>query len=180
MRAYLMGYAGNSVLQRKFEQCGSFILFPHENTKGYLPPISEDGSLLLDGGYVNILPADIMRHQMGATVVIAVDVSQEVVMDYHEYGDHLNGWWLLWNSWNPFVKTVKVPSMGDISERLAWVSADRHKKKVKEDVDLFLEPPVGNYRTLEFDKFDEIVARGYEYAKPRVEKWVKNNPHLIS
>lgn len=42
---------------------------------GYLPPLCDpdDGHLLLDGGYVNNLPADVMR-QMGARCVIAVDV----------------------------------------------------------------------------------------------------------
>lgn len=88
--------------------------------QSYLPPVSADGCLLVDGGYMNILPADIMKQQMGARTVIAVDVTQEVILDNYEYGTHLNGWWLLFNSWNPFVKTVKIPSMGDIAERLAW------------------------------------------------------------
>ena len=148
--------------------------------QSYLPPLSEDGTLLVDGGYMNILPADVMKKQMRARTVIAVDVSQEVVLDNYEYGSYLNGWWLLFNSWNPFVKTVKIPSMGDISERLAWVNGDVQKKKVREDIDLFLQPPVANYGVLEYDKFDEIVQIGYEHAKPRVENFVKKNPHLVS
>ena len=42
---------------------------------GYLPPLCDpdDGHLLLDGGYVNNLPADVMR-SMGARYVVAVDV----------------------------------------------------------------------------------------------------------
>ena len=32
---------------------------------GYLPPISENGSLLVDGGYLNVLPADVMRTKCG-------------------------------------------------------------------------------------------------------------------
>lgn len=39
---------------------------------GYLPPIAENGSLLVDGGYLNALPADIMKFKMGARTVIAV------------------------------------------------------------------------------------------------------------
>jgi lysophospholipid hydrolase len=65
--------------------------------QNYLPPLSEDGTLLVDGGYMNVLPADIMKRQMKARTVIAVDVSQEVVLDNFEYGTHLNGWWLLYN-----------------------------------------------------------------------------------
>ncbi|CAB9506410.1 Lysophospholipase NTE1 [Seminavis robusta] len=148
--------------------------------QSYLPPLSEDGVLLVDGGYMNVLPADVMKRQMKARTVIAVDVSAEVVLDNYEYGTHLNGWWLLYNSWNPFTQTVKIPSMGDISERLAWVNCDNQKKKVKEYIDLFLEPPVSNYGVLEYDKFDEIISIGYEHAKPKVDHFVKKYPHLVS
>ncbi len=45
----------------------------------YLPPLCDphDGHLLLDGGYVNNLPADIMRSR-GARYILAVDVGAEV------------------------------------------------------------------------------------------------------
>ena len=39
---------------------------------GYLPPIAEDDSLLVDGGYLNAVPADIMKYRMGARTVISV------------------------------------------------------------------------------------------------------------
>jgi len=66
--------------------------------------------------------------------------------------------------------------MGDINERLSWVSSERTKKdNIKNKVDLFLRPPVGNFGTLEFDKIDEIVKIGYDYAKPLVETWAEEN-----
>lgn len=52
---------------------------------GYLPPVSVDGALCVDGGYMNVLPADVMA-ESGAKKVIAVDVSYEKVEDYYEYG----------------------------------------------------------------------------------------------
>ena len=47
---------------------------------GYLPPLCDpvDGHLLVDGGYVNNLPADIMSQRMGAQTIIAVDVGGQV------------------------------------------------------------------------------------------------------
>jgi lysophospholipid hydrolase len=148
---------------------------------GYLPPISENNRLLVDGGYMNVVPADVMADNMGARRIIAVDVALEEKNDYYEYGTELSGLWLLWNSWNPFVQTVKVPSMGDINERLAWVSSERSKKDiVKNKVDLFLRPPVGHIGTLEYDKIDEIAKIGYEYAKPLVEEWAKENGFVTS
>ena len=50
----------------------------------YLPPIcvSEEAGdedhvvhYLVDGGYVNIMPADVMRREQGPELTIAVDVS---------------------------------------------------------------------------------------------------------
>jgi lysophospholipid hydrolase len=58
---------------------------------GYLPPVSENNSLLVDGGYLNAVPADVMRYMMGAHTVIAVDVLYESERDYYEYGTHLSG-----------------------------------------------------------------------------------------
>jgi len=73
---------------------------------GYLPPVSENGRLLVDGGYMNVLPADVMS-DMGAKKIIAVDVAREDKKKYYEYGTELSGLWLLYNSWNPFVQTGK-------------------------------------------------------------------------
>ena len=147
---------------------------------GYLPPISENGSLLADGGYMSVLPCDVMKEQAGARTVISVDVSSENQKDYYEYGTYLSGWWLLWNSLNPFSKTVNVPSMGDIQDALRWVSSDQHRRRMETVADLHLRPPIQDFGTLEYDKFDEIVERGYDHAKPLVEELVRKNPSLVS
>ncbi len=43
---------------------------------GVFPPVERDGQLLVDGGLLDNLPADVVR-EMGADVVIAVDVSTD-------------------------------------------------------------------------------------------------------
>ena len=47
---------------------------------GYMPPICDplDGALILDGGYVNNLPVDIMRERFSADRIVAVDVEGKV------------------------------------------------------------------------------------------------------
>lgn len=142
--------------------------------QGYLPPISEDGSVLLDGGYMNNLPADVMKDEGGIKYIVAVDVGSEPRRDYFSYGSSLSGWWLLWNKINPFAKTVSVPSMGDVSVALAYVSSEQHKDRMKaECIDLYLRPPVNEYATLQFDKMEEIIEVGYRYALPRIQAWAK-------
>ena len=54
---------------------------------------------------MNVLPADVMA-EFGAKKIIAVDVAAENKTVFYEYGTELSGFWLLWNSWNPFVQTV--------------------------------------------------------------------------
>ncbi|XP_056601502.1 patatin-like phospholipase domain-containing protein 7 isoform X2 [Triplophysa dalaica] len=78
---------------------------------GYLPPLCDpkDGHLLMDGGYINNLPADTAR-SMGAKLVIAVDVGTQDETDLTNYGDSLSGWWLLWKRLNPLAEKVKGQS----------------------------------------------------------------------
>ncbi|CAI5714397.1 unnamed protein product [Peronospora destructor] len=140
--------------------------------QGYFPPVSENGSLLLDGGYMNNLPADVMKEEGGIKYIFAVDVASESRTQFYHYGSALSGWWLLWNKLNPFAKTVVVPSMGDVSAALAYVSSEQHKNRVKEEcIDLYLRPPVKDYGTLEFNKMEEIIEVGYKYALPRIQAW---------
>lgn len=146
---------------------------------GYLPPIAENGQLLVDGAYMNALPADIMRYEMGASVVIGIDTNGESEREHYMWGNQLNGWWVLWNSLNPFAKTVKVPSMGDLSYMLSWCSSEKHRRDSRRICDLYLKPPVSYIGTLEYDKFDEIIEQSYIYSKDIIRTWVKDNPSLF-
>lgn len=47
---------------------------------------------------------------MGAKVVIAIDVGSRDETNLTNYGDSLNGWWLLWKRFNPLAEKVKVNS----------------------------------------------------------------------
>uniref|UniRef100_A0A8C7WI37 lysophospholipase n=1 Tax=Oncorhynchus mykiss TaxID=8022 RepID=A0A8C7WI37_ONCMY len=127
---------------------------------GYLPPLCDpkDGHLLMDGGYINNLPADVAR-SMGAKVVIAIDVGSQDETNLTNYGDSLSGWWLLWKRLNPLAEKVKVLNMAEIQTRLAYVCCVRQLESVKSsDYCEYIRPPIDRYRTLEFGKFDEIAV----------------------
>lgn len=134
---------------------------------GYLPPLCDpkDGHLLLDGGYVNNLPADIMHKMVGARIIIAVDVGSQDETDLYNYGDTLSGWWLLYNKWNPFVATVRVPNLPEIQSRLAYVSCVRQLDKVKQsDYCLYIRPPIDDFKSMQFGSFDKIFDIGYTHG----------------
>lgn len=135
---------------------------------GYLPPLCdpEDGHLLLDGGYVNNLPADVMYKTMGASTILAVDVGSQDETDLTNYGDSLNGWWLLWKKWNPFAEPIKVPSLPEIQSRLAYVCCVRQLEEVKlSDYCKYIRPPIDGYKTLDFGLFDQVFEVGYQHGR---------------
>ncbi|KAI4577797.1 hypothetical protein MJT46_003632 [Ovis ammon polii x Ovis aries] len=140
---------------------------------GYMPPLCDpkDGHLLMDGGYVNNLPADVAR-SMGAKVVIAIDVGSRDETDLTNYGDALSGWWLLWKRWNPLATKVKVLNMAEIQTRLAYVCCVRQLEMVKSsEYCEYLRPPIDSYGTLEFSKFDEICEVGYQHGRTVFDIW---------
>uniref|UniRef100_A0A8C2V0M9 lysophospholipase n=1 Tax=Chinchilla lanigera TaxID=34839 RepID=A0A8C2V0M9_CHILA len=143
---------------------------------GYMPPLCDpkDGHLLMDGGYINNLPADVAR-SLGAKVVIAIDVGSRDETDLTNYGDALSGWWLLWKRWNPLATKVKVLNMAEIQTRLAYVCCVRQLEMVKNsDYCEYLRPPIDSYRTLDFGKFDEICEVGYQHGRTVFDIWVRS------
>ncbi|KAM9438245.1 patatin-like phospholipase domain-containing protein 7 isoform 6-T15 [Salvelinus alpinus] len=143
---------------------------------GYLPPLCDpkDGHLLMDGGYINNLPADVAR-SMGAKVVIAIDVGSQDETNLTNYGDSLSGWWLLWKRLNPLAEKVKVLNMAEIQTRLAYVCCVRQLESVKSsDYCEYIRPPIDRYRTLEFGKFDEIAEVGYQHGKTVFDVWSRS------
>ncbi|KAM9822175.1 patatin-like phospholipase domain-containing protein 7 isoform 2-T2 [Syngnathus typhle] len=136
---------------------------------------TDDGHLLMDGGYINNLPADVAR-SMGAKVVIAVDVGSRAETNLTNYGDSLNGWWLLWKRFNPLAEKVKVLNMAEIQTRLAYVCCVRQLESVKDsDYCEYIRPPIDRYGTLEFGKFDEIAEVGYQHGKTLFDVWQRSS-----
>ncbi|XP_066513398.1 patatin-like phospholipase domain-containing protein 7 [Hoplias malabaricus] len=143
---------------------------------GYLPPLCDpkDGHLLMDGGYINNLPADVAR-SMGAKVVIAIDVGSLDETNLTNYGDSLSGWWLLWKRLNPLAEKVKVLNMAEIQTRLAYVCCVRQLESVKDsDYCEYIRPSIDRFGTLDFGKFDEIADVGYQHGKTVFDVWCRS------
>jgi predicted acylesterase/phospholipase RssA len=98
-----------------------------------VPPLYYNGDLHVDGGYVNNLPADIMRQRMGAAVVIAVDVEGkdnsafEGILPYDNMAG-ISGFDVFWArirrlfpGADPEV-SLKFPTNGEIQFALQFIS----------------------------------------------------------
>lgn len=119
---------------------------------GLIPPLVDDGCMLVDGGYVDNLPVSVML-AMGARDVFAVDVGSIDDTSPRSYGDTLSGWWVLINKWNPWSDARNIPSIPDIQGRLTYVSSVKTLEEAKKTPGVFyLRMPVEGYGTLEFGK----------------------------
>lgn len=137
---------------------------------GLIPPICDEGSMLLDGGYIDNLTVAHMK-SLGADVIFAVDVGSIDDNTPQGYGDSLSGFWSILNRWNPFSSLPNPPTLSEIQARLAYVSSIENLERAKNTSGcLYMRPPIDPYGTLDFGKFDEIYQVGYAFGKEFLER----------
>ncbi|KAI5923681.1 hypothetical protein F4810DRAFT_202837 [Camillea tinctor] len=132
---------------------------------GLLPPLCDEGSMLLDGGYIDNLTVLHMK-SLGADIIFAIDVGSIDDDTPQSYGDSLSGMWAFFNRWNPFSSIPNPPTLAEIQARLAYVSSVDALERAKAMPGcIYMRPPIDDYGTLDFGKFDEIYEMGYKYGK---------------
>ncbi|KAF9055952.1 hypothetical protein BJ165DRAFT_1429740 [Panaeolus papilionaceus] len=138
---------------------------------GLLPPLCDNGHLLVDGGYIDNLPVSAMSSR-GASTIFACDVGSIDDNSPRNFGDTISGWWLLINRWNPFSNARHVPAITEIQSRLAYVSSVNTLEEAKVAKNcLYIQMPVQEYGTLQFGKFEELTKKGYHAAMDILEKF---------
>ena len=137
---------------------------------GLIPPLCDEGSMLLDGGYMDNLTVAHMK-SLGADVIFAIDVGSLDDNLPQAFGDSLSGAWSLLNRWNPFSSFPNPPTLSEIQGRLAYVSSVDALERAKTMPGcLYMRPPIDPYGTLDFGKFDEIYQVGYLYGREFLER----------
>ena len=107
------------------------------------PPVEIDGRLLMDGGFVNPVPVDIVK-KMGAEYVIGVDVSSKWP-NIEDERFSLSG-----------IKSTIVDAFSALEYQVA-------KEKVK-DADFMLHPPVLSFHWDDFRNAKDIIQVGVNEA----------------
>lgn len=137
---------------------------------GLLPPLCDEGSMLLDGGYVDNLTVSHMK-SLGADIIFAIDVGSLDDNMPQNFGDSLSGFWAFANRWNPFSSYPNPPTLAEIQARLAYVSSVDALERAKTTPGcLYMRPPIDDYGTLDFGKFDEIYQVGYKFGQEYLAK----------
>ena len=148
---------------------------------GFLPPVVDDnGDILLDGGYGNNLPVDIISAPPSyAHTVIAVDVEDKDLSVFDglthlarrkDFGMSISGLWLLWNK---LFGKIKVPDFRAILIYLACLNHSRQLRLAGERrlIDVYIRPRIEGYQLLDYLKYREIIASGYEEGKRTIREW---------
>ena len=136
---------------------------------GMAIPIRDGNALLVDGGVLNNVPADVMKKRCGGKV-IAVDVTPEKDLAVSEpYPEAASGWRFLLNR-----KRVEMPSILAIMMRTAMLSSAHHRERVSHDIDLLVAPQIARFGMFEWHRLDEIAQAGYDAARPALARWLES------
>lgn len=138
---------------------------------GILVPVPDGNHLLVDGGVINNLPADILRETTGGFIMM-VNVSPEKDLILPEGFDEIpSAGKYIWNKIIPGKKKENLPNILDILMRTTMLASSNQMSRVKANVDHYFNPPISRFGMLDFEKLDEIYDAGYEYAKKEIEEW---------
>src|SRR5262245_19351125 len=141
---------------------------------GILPPVVEDGELLVDGALLDNLPVLAMRELVGGGPVLAVDVGAGFSSSaYPDLPNELSGWSALRRRFGRAAAGGTVPSIFDILMRRAMVSniGAAGRAALREGIDLAIVPPGQDFGLFAFARVDEIAEHGYRAAKEPVRAW---------
>ena len=130
---------------------------------GVLPPVVEDGHVLVDGALLRNLPADLVREQHdGATIAVDVAVTEGLKPD-----DLLlkpSGWrWLTSGAW------LKGPPIVSVLIRSATISSLADLPAPREDL-VEIVPDVEGVGLQDWKAYDVAVASGYRAAMAAAEQ----------
>jgi len=144
---------------------------------GVLPPVPENGELLVDGGVLNNLPIDIMRELNPFGLVIAIDVVAPLGPPAKaDYGLGVSGWGLALERLNPWSKARPVPGIAATIMQSMIVGAGlaRNEALRQNLADLYVNIHVRGVGLLEFDKVAQVERIGYEQSIGPLREWLKS------
>jgi predicted acylesterase/phospholipase RssA/CRP-like cAMP-binding protein len=142
---------------------------------GVMPPVASGDDLLVDGGVLNNLPADVMRRRLPTGQVIAVDVAPpRGPRARGEMELSVSGWEALRSkvrgSAYPAITAVLMRTMITASVR------ERDRTVAGDDIDLYLDLDLRGTGLLDFETAPQVAKAGYEAAMPRIEAWLEGRP----
>lgn len=132
---------------------------------GVLPPVFEGGEVLVDGGVINNLPADVMYRQ-SAGPLIGIDIAGEHALTSGVDGEALPN---LINMTAQWFQGLRRPSMLRILIRAGMVNSKATNRANRQKLNLLVQPPVDDIDLLDWAAADRAIAAGYRHASQLLE-----------
>jgi NTE family protein len=137
---------------------------------GVLPPVVEEGHVLVDGALVRNLPTDLVREQHdGVTIAVDVAVSEGLWPD-----DLLlrpSGWrWLTSGAWR------KGPPIVSVLIRSATLPSAAARASAHDPMVVEITPDVEGVELQDWDAYEPAVTTGYRAAMAEAERLEKLRP----
>jgi len=142
---------------------------------GVLPPVPDNGDLLVDGGVLNNLPIDIMREMNPSGTVIAFDVAPPRGPSAKEdYGMSMSGWQQLFRMLVPGLKPIRAPRIGVVimQSMVIGSSLARERALNQKIADYYQNIHVKNVGMLYFKSIKQAEKVGYESVIEPLRQWL--------
>ena len=137
---------------------------------GILPPVCQDGHVLVDGAVTKNFPADIMR-SMHLGPIVGVDVAEAHGLNPEDVRPPSSIWrWLLSGEWR------KGPPIVSVLIRSATISTAHEMAAAREYTDLLILPDIGPVEIRDWKAFGPAVDAGYRAARAALA----NLPHPVT
>ncbi len=127
---------------------------------GLLPPVCQNGEVLVDGGVIDNLPVSLMRQRQQGEV-IAVDIGGDHAVRAVRDEFELPSGWLLLHEW--FGKSAR-PRLRDILLRAGMLNASAMTQAARAQSSLLIRPELADIGLLEWKAFDRAIAAGYHHT----------------
>ncbi|HLA64468.1 MAG TPA: cyclic nucleotide-binding and patatin-like phospholipase domain-containing protein, partial [Rhodothermales bacterium] len=134
----------------------------------FAPPIIEGDNLLVDGGVLNNVPADVMR-DLGCGTVLASEVSIEEDDTFR--GDRVPSPWEAVRGKLRRRAPMKFPSLLEVAMRSSMLHSISQARSVMDDADFCFHAPIDKYTMMDFPLIEEIIATGYTYGREALDGW---------
>jgi predicted acylesterase/phospholipase RssA/CRP-like cAMP-binding protein len=144
---------------------------------GLFAPVNRDGQLLVDGLFLNNLPAELAKKEArGKTVAVNVIQAADPRL-----------WSPLARGGGPLRQAARmisplkgqwVPPIMELVMQCFFLSTINASERVRKLVDLYIEPRMERFGFLDAKAFDEAAFAGYQAAKPQLEEWLRSDPEV--
>lgn len=136
---------------------------------GIFPPsVNDKGTILVDGGVLNMLPVDIMRQRIGSGKIIATGFEKEDDLQLHPFEGGISGWSLLGRKLRRSKKNFS--SIGEIINRCFLTASQRYALELIPQANVFIEIERSGTTFLNFKAFDRMLEAGYVAAMHNADK----------